>query len=218
MKLKNHYVYKVLFVNKAMDIKNRKWLLSISVAAIVMFLVVFLSNVSEVQEYERASGLRPNISDSFGMNGTSRNAGHHGQVPLSYRLLLSPALLTVAAVFATYYFISRRLEEKLEKNMSIISKLIDKNNSTHKENIEKADNSTVLKFFNASERKILEKLIENNGTTLQSEISRMEGMDKLRTHRTLKALERKGIIKIEDHGKTNRIILAGDARDILIGK
>ncbi len=201
-----------------MDIKNRKWILMISAAAILMFLIVFFSNVAEVQEYERASRFRSNNSDCFGSNDTIGNAGRHGTppVPISYRLFLSPALLMIAAIFATYYFISRRLEDKLEKNMNILSKLIDKNNP--KESTEKVDNSTVLKFFNGSERKILEKLIENNGATLQSEISRMEGMNKLRTHRTLKDLERKEIIKIESHGKTNRIILSGDVKEILLKK
>jgi len=212
-----------------MEIKNKKTVLFISCAAIILFLIVFFSNMSEIQEYERASKARHNISnpicinDTNALNGLFENDSRraHPPIPLSYRMLLSPALLMIAAIFATYYFISRRLEEKLEKNMNIISRLIDKNNSGNpaaKEGAEKTDNSAVLKFFSASERRIIEKLIENNGTVLQAEISRMDGMNKLKTHRTIKDLERKGIITTEGFGKTNRILLVGDVRDILMGK
>lgn len=207
-----------------MDIKNNRTLLVISAVAIIMFLIVFFSNVSEVQEYERASRARFNTSNSFGINETSdntfRNEGRRTSppIPISYRLILSPALLMIAAIFATYYFISRRLEEKLEKNMNIISKLIDKNNSIPKESSGKMNNAIVLKFFNANERKILEALIEKNGAILQSEISRMDGMNKLKTHRTIKELERKGIIRTESHGKTNSILMADDVKEILLKK
>jgi hypothetical protein len=61
----------------------------------------------------------------------------------------------------------------------------------------------------------IEKIIENKGSVLQSEISRMEGMTKLKTHRAVKELERKGIVKLEQYGKTNRIILSEDVKDII---
>ena len=57
-------------------------------------------------------------------------------------------------------------------------------------------------------------LIENNGKVLQAEINRIEGMTKLKTHRTVKDMERKGIIKRESFGKTNRIILSDDIKDL----
>lgn len=58
------------------------------------------------------------------------------------------------------------------------------------------------------------KMIENDGKILQSKISRIEGMTKLKTHRAVKDLEIKGIVKKEAHGKTNRIILKKDIKDI----
>ncbi len=197
-----------------MDIKDNKLLLLISIVAIILFAIVFSSNVSEVQDCGRSPRYMPNSSDA--RNYGARVVMHSAPTPILYRLILSPALLMIATVFGTYYFISRRLEEKLEKNMALISKLIDKNSPVTKENPEKVDNALVLKFFNANERKILETLIEKNGAALQSEISRMEGMNKLRTHRAIKEMERKGIIKTESHGKTNRVILAGNVKEILL--
>jgi len=184
-----------------MDIKNRKWLLLVSVAAIVLFLFVFFLNISEIRD-----------------ESSSAPAGTHPQVriPIFYRLLLSPALLMIAAVFITYCLITRRLEEKLEKNMKIISRIVSKNSQTPKKEKKKTDSrDIVLKFLNPGERKVLETLIERNGEALQSEISRLDGMTKLKTHRAVRDLVRKGIIKIENYGKTNRISLSKDVREVM---
>ncbi|MCK4555083.1 MAG: hypothetical protein KAT83_00595 [Candidatus Aenigmarchaeota archaeon] len=194
-----------------MAVRNKKWLLPISILAVILFLVIFFFNISEVKTFERPSRIESNFSD------ISKTEAHRVHIPLFYRLILSPALLMIATVLASYYFISLRLEKQLEKNMALILKLIDKKNSSPKTSIKKVEHNTLLRFLNASERKILEKLIENKGTTLQSEISRMDDMNKLKTHRAIKDLERKGIIKTESHGKTNRIILNNDIRDTILG-
>ncbi|MCK5233263.1 MAG: winged helix-turn-helix transcriptional regulator [Candidatus Aenigmarchaeota archaeon] len=194
-----------------MSPRAKKWLLPLSGLAVMLFLVIFFFNISEVKTFEKPSKIDSNFS------GANKTEFRYVHIPLFYRLILSPALLMIATVLTTYYFISRRLEEQLEKNMALILKLINKNNSIPKTSIEKVDHNTILRFLNASERKILEKLIENKGTTLQSEISRMPGMNKLKTHRAIKDLERKGILKTESHGKTNLIILDNDIRNTIIG-
>jgi len=125
--------------------------------------------------------------------------------------------MIIVTIPISYYFLSSRLDEKLEKNTKIILKLINKENSISKtKSKEITEKNVILKFLNETEKKILEKLIENRGTVLQSEISRMEGMTTLKTHRCVKDLERKGIIKIESYGKTNRIILTKDIKDFML--
>ena len=139
-----------------------------------------------------------------------------GPIPPHYRLWVSPILLIIAVVPISYYFITQRLEEKLEKNLNVISKLIKKNNSvSNKGPKEIDDKNIILKFLNPSERKVVERLVENRGKVLQSEISRMQGMTKLKTHRAVKDLERKGIIVTESYGKTNRIILSKDIKELM---
>ena len=61
----------------------------------------------------------------------------------------------------------------------------------------------------------IQKLVEGKGIVLQSEISRMEGMNKLKTHRIIRDMEMKGVIKTENYGKTKRIILSKDIKDSL---
>jgi uncharacterized membrane protein len=44
----------------------------------------------------------------------------------------------------------------------------------------------------------------------------MVGMGKVRTHRTITELKKKEIITVESHGKTNRITLTDDAKNVLL--
>jgi DNA-binding MarR family transcriptional regulator len=187
-----------------MDKKNRRFLLLISIPAIIGFVIVFFLNIIERPEEIASQPLPP-----------TQFRGEYRRIPI-IQIFLSPILLIIAVIPISYYFISQRLEEKLEKNLNVISKLIEKNNSvSNKSPTEINDKNIVLKFLNPSERKVVEKLIERKGKTLQSEISQMEGMSKLKTHRAVKDLERKGIIVRESYGKTNRIILSKDIKDLM---
>jgi len=184
-----------------MDIKNRKWLLLVSLLAIIGVSLIIFFSIFESPRYRAPWG----------------PPRYPGMIP-SYILWASFALLIFAIVPISYYFISRRLEEKLEKNMKIISKLVSKTNQvSKKEPREISNKNIILRLLNSDEREVLEKLIEGKGTVLQSEISRTEGMTKLKAHRAVKDLERKGIIKTESHGKTNRITLTKDIKDIMLG-
>jgi uncharacterized membrane protein len=183
--------------------KNRRLLL-ISIPAIIAFLIIFYFNVYEVSEEVRPS----------------RNETRFGPplpIPIQYRTWLSPLLLIVAIVPISYYFISK----KLENNMKIILKLINRNGIKGANNLktrgstEISNKNTILKLLNLNERKVLERLIERKGEILQSEISQTEGMNKLKTHRAIRNLELKGVIKTESYGKTKRIFLSKDIKDIL---
>jgi DNA-binding MarR family transcriptional regulator len=135
-----------------------------------------------------------------------------------FGFLLSSLLLVIAIFPLSYCFLSKRLEQKLEKNFNLILKIIKKNNlhsaKTFSQKIE--DKGIILKFLNPTEKKVVESLIKKNGEILQSEITRMQGMTKLKTHRAVTDLERKGIINRENYGKTHRIFLSGEVKEILL--
>jgi len=199
-----------------MIIEKRKWLLIVSITAIVSFLItLYYISIFSSETFE------PNTNNSIMLNATDMRGtlppfGEHPRVPF-YVLPLSSILLIVAIIPMSYYFISMRLEKRLEKKFDVISKLMEKNTSApNKAAKERDDKNIVLKFLNPGERKVVETLIEKKGEILQSEISRMEGMNKLKTHRAVRDLERKGIIKKESHGKTYRIILSKDIKDAIL--
>ena len=186
---------------------NRRWLWLIAIPALIGVSIIFFFSTFETFTYQTREGSMIIY-----------------RVPLSARALIpayilwtSSILLIIAMVPILYYFISRKVEEKLDKNMRIISRLVNKNNLASSEKQKKMDNrDIILKFLNLKEKKVLEKLIEKKGVVLQSEINLMEGMTKLKTHRAVKDLERKNIIKTETYGKTNRIILLEDIKELMI--
>ena len=92
----------------------------------------------------------------------------------------------------------------------MVSKLENK-----KKDLEKATQA-LIQFLNKDERKVIENILENKGKVFQSEISRIEGIGKLKSHRILQRLSDRGVIEIEKHGKTNIIRLAKNIRETLI--
>ena len=183
--------------------KNKKPLLIISIIAIISFLIIFYFNLLEVNE------------QAAEIAGGGMMMGRRLPIPIEQRLWITPVLLLIAIVPLSYYLISQRLETKLENNMKILMKIIGKNNIS-KDSKELINKEAVLKLLNFNERKVLERLIKRKGEALQSEISRMDGMNKLKTHRAIKNLELKGVIETENNGKTNRIMLSKDIKGILL--
>ncbi len=73
--------------------------------------------------------------------------------------------------------------------------------------------AVVLSFLPPGERRIIAKLIEKKGEVLQSEISRIEGIGKVKAHRIVDKLIRRGILEKEQVGKTNIIRLKKEVRE-----
>ena len=184
-----------------MNIRNKRWLLPVSLIALVGIIFIILYSLFKdftgypMVEHEICPRMIPN-----------------------YLLWLSLILMVIVIVPISYYVISKRLEEKMEKNLSAITKLVNRRikSGSKKESLEPNNNGSILKLLNLNEKKVVEKIIENNGSALQSEISRMDGMTKLKAHRAVKELERKGIVKLEQYGKTNKIILTKEIKEVIL--
>ena len=100
--------------------------------------------------------------------------------------------------------------------MKIISNVIQEGTVANGENISKPNITNVfLNLLNSNEKKIVKKLMNKNGKILQSEISRMETMNRVKAHRIIKDLQKKGIITVEQNGNTNIITLANDVKKVL---
>ncbi|VVB56612.1 Uncharacterised protein [uncultured archaeon] len=66
----------------------------------------------------------------------------------------------------------------------------------------------LLSFLSTDERDVVEFLLKSEGHTTQAQVSRLEGMSRLRAHRVVGRLEEKKIVRIEKLGKTNQLWLA----------
>lgn len=78
----------------------------------------------------------------------------------------------------------------------------------------KPEKDSVLLLLEKDERKIVSRIVEEGGRILQSEISHIEGIGKVKAHRMLERLERRGVVEKESHGKTNLVKLSKNLKDL----
>lgn len=72
-----------------------------------------------------------------------------------------------------------------------------------------------LSLLSSDERKTVKLLMEEGGKCLQADVARLEGMTRLKAHRTAKTLSGRGVLKLEKRGKTVVLILADNVKQAL---
>lgn len=105
------------------------------------------------------------------------------------------AFFGIAVGALMYYLFAGELERKQE---------VIKNNS-----------EVILKLLAPEERKVIQKLVEGGGKAQQSEITYMEGYTKVKAHRIIESLVKKGIVEKEALGKMRLIKLKNEFYEVL---
>jgi len=193
-----------------MKITSNKWFLPV-----LIVIILFLSGYFIVDSYNHL--MQENACEEPG-SGMGQGGGQGKGLTQSYYLLIAFIIIICILTPVLYILISRNVKKQLKDNMNLISEIVDKNGKEAKtpDSSDKSSKILFLKFLNYGENQVIKKLIENNGTILQSEISRMPNMGKVRTHRIITELKKKEIITLEKYGKTNRIKLTEDAKNVLV--
>ena len=178
--------------------KTKNLLLAISIIALIAFFVILMYGIFAAP------------------HGTGAEERGHPAIP-TYIISIASIILILGLIPLFYYIIYTGLEKNYEKKMEILSKTMgnSKEISEVTDDCKKDFTNVILKFLSYNEKKVLNKLIEQKGSILQSEISRLESMGKVKTHRVIKDLQRKGIIVVEKYGNTNRISLSESLSKIL---
>jgi hypothetical protein len=188
---------------------NRNVILGI---LIIMSFVLLVVSASLYVEYERDQRKFSVDSPDF-TNKTSkeiaeivdeRRTDSTRQVPVTPVLFMIPFFSFVGvAVGAVVYYI---MSDKTEKQQKKIIKTVK---------IAKTNTKIILKFLSHNERKVVENLLKNKGEMRQYELSYLPDLGKLRTHRILVNLERKGVITRERFGKVNKVVLNKELYEVL---
>lgn len=139
--------------------------------------------------------------------------GCHQMIPSNYFLFFA-TIIILASIPITYYYTSNRMEKKLNEHIESLSRIINKNRDP-KSKGDLSSEKKILKFLNPSEQKIIRILLKNEGEMLQSQISKIDNMTKLKVHRAVKSLEQKKIVEAEHHGKTKKISLTREIKKLL---
>ena len=75
----------------------------------------------------------------------------------------------------------------------------------------------LLIFLNNDEREIINLLVKQNGTANQADISRLQGMNRVKAFRSLQKMQDKKLIDIISHGKVRRVTLKDNILHLLSG-
>ena len=192
-----------------MNAISKKWIIPT-----LIVIILILSGYFIIDTYNH---LNQDTSCDTPGSGMGFGSGQGRGFTQSYYILFAVIAIICILIPILYVLISRNIKQQLEDKMRLISEIVDKNGkATNQNNSKKSTKSVFLKFLNYGENQVIKKLIENNGTVLQSEISRMPNMGKVRAHRIITELKKKEIINLEKYGKTNRIYLTDDVKNILL--
>lgn len=154
----------------------------------ILAAVIFVTSL--VSMYLKSSQ-SPLMCEADKINGTL--------CPLeSFLFDLLPLIVAASIVVGAgvYYFMSQKMEikdENLKKNTGVI-----------------------LNLLNQDEKKVIEKILAGKGQVLQAEITRLPDMSKVKSHRIVKRLFQRGVIRIEKYGKTNIVKLNDEIKDGLL--
>jgi hypothetical protein len=193
-----------------MSLTTNKWFVPFLLVIIAVLLGYFA-----VDAYNHVTeGACENQGSSL---GTGQGSGRALSQIYFYLLVGSIIVILCVAVPIVYFLISRNVQRQLEENTKLISEMVyDTSTKSPSDGDRDSSKLLFLKFLSYAENKVIKKLIEHDGTVLQSEVSRMESMGKVRTHRIITELKKKEIIQVEPYGKTNRISLTDDAKNVLL--
>ncbi len=137
----------------------------------------------------------------FGFEGGFGGRGHWmvAEVPRSFWLVLFVVPLVVVVAVLGYALIFPEFSGgKPEEKPS------------HVPTVKKGESAlgAVLRVLNDDERKVVETLVAEGGTMLQKDIRWKTGLSRVKTHRILFRLAKRGIVSAEKYYNTNKITLA----------
>ena len=124
-------------------------------------------------------------------------------IVLLYRLFL-PELKRVTITEKLGAVVAKSVKESIEKDINVKSKAVEsKALITQEASIEIA-----LRLLESDEKRVVKVLVEAGGSMLQKEISWKTGFSRVKTHRILVRLLRRGVVTSEKYYNTNKITLS----------
>ena len=122
---------------------------------------------------------------------------------LLYRLFL-PELKRVKMTRKLEEVVTKTITESIEKDIDVKDKSIENKAVTTQE----ASIEIALRLLESDEKRVVKVLVDAKGSILQKEISWKTGFSRVKTHRILVRLIRRGVVTSEKYYNTNKITLS----------
>ena len=128
-----------------------------------------------------------------------RGHGMSAEFPRSFWLVLFVVPLFFVVALLGYTLVFPELSDEKSKQKPSSVPAVEKGESVL---------SAILRVLNDEEKKIVETLVVEGGTMLQKDIRWKTGLSRVKTHRVLFRLGKRGIVTAEKYYNTNKIKLA----------
>ena len=124
-------------------------------------------------------------------------------IVLLYRLFL-PELKSIKMTEQLEEMVAKAVKESTEKNIDVKSKSVESKAVKPQE----ASIEIALLLLESDEKQVVKVLVDAGGSILQKEISWKTGFSRVKTHRILVRLIRRGVVTSEKYYNTNKITLS----------
>jgi len=81
---------------------------------------------------------------------------------------------------------------------------------TYNPHRESEADAPLIRILTNDERRVVEYIINNGGEALQKDIARELRLSRLKTHRIISSLKKRGVVEVEPWGNTNRVKLVDE--------
>lgn len=199
-----------------MRFRGQKYLVLFFIISLLFFGV--LTGIAENETSNSTDDGYSNNQSKMGQQGNNSHGNSNQPFLQGVSAWIVVIIIVIVLIVVMYVLLTRYMKVQMKKNTELIQNMMNQGSLDSENNLKKTSVShsslddselqrTVLKFLSYNENRVMKKLIEHEGSVLQSEISRMPNMGKVKAHRVLQDLETKEIIKKEPYGKTNRVLL-----------
>jgi len=117
----------------------------------------------------------------------------------------SPNLTRVKPSQSLQQQTEQQAEKPLSESKNLVPEITTTNENNDNEALQKARVEAAIQVLTEDEKRIVEVLLAAAGTMLQKEISWKTGYSRVKTHRVLVRLIRRGVVSAEKYYNTNKI-------------
>lgn len=210
---KKKYINQKKQLTIVISISTTHQIVSIIICFIALTSIIANVYAEEISQDSQIDGTCPNE------NNTNKTCNNKSLIPLKGNQLIyvifGLVIIIIISLIGITYGIKRQF---LKTQASLLQpQTIEKEGEYSEQQPDSPPYKEVMtKMLSEDENRILKELINQNGSLLQSHISRMPNMGKVKAHRILKELKKKEIVTIRANGKTNEISLTDEIKTMVL--
>jgi len=153
------------------------------------------------------------------VNNTNKTCNNKSLLPIKGNQLIYLAfgliIILILSFIGLFYGLKRQFLKHQESLLPVPQNNHNGSDGTN-DNHSPPYKEVMTKMLSPDENRVITEMINKKGPILQSQISRLPNMGKVKAHRTIKELKKKDVINVKTNGKTNEISLADEIRDMLL--